>query len=483
MRESTRAGIPVLGTRRVAGFWRQILEYAISLMTVAVVTFVLWLFRGSLTQADVSLFNLLAILALAIRLRTGPVFLAAIVSFFSSNFFFIEPLYTFIVTRSQFIDLCIYLVVALLVSQMGAYSRHQGEIARLRAAEQELLHSLSSTFNQIADRDGVYETLERVIRDRLGAHHVSILPGGHMPPSRDSEGVTSSLLLSTSDKIYGTVQAVFDSVPSTELSRLLEACVDQGSAALQRIELTGQAERSSGFEQADKLKTALLHAVSHDLRTPITIIKTSAENLLKLEHHLSPEERQETLEGIENAADHLNTMVGNLLDLSRLEAGAMPISQDWNALADIAGDVAARMWELYRDERIRLLFPPDMPPVRCDFGLMLQALGNVVENALRYEPTGSMIDVRGSYYPSEVRVAVIGHGVRIPPGQRERIMEPFNRQENGHPGLGLAISKGIVEAHHGRIWVEDTPGGGATFIVALPRDLLEEQVDADPDRR
>ncbi len=483
MREGTRAGIPVFATRQVVGFWQQVFEYAVSLMTVALVTFVLWLFRKSLTQADISLFNLLAILALAIRLRTGPVFLAAVVSFFSSNFFFIEPLYTFIVTRSQFIDLFIYLVVALLVSQMGAYSRRQGEIARLRAAEQELLHSFSSTFNQIPDRDGVYETLERVIGERLGARQVSILPGGHMPPRGDADAVTSSLLLTSSDKIYGTVQAVFDEVPSTEQSRLLEACVEQGSAALQRIELTGQAERSSGFEQADKLKTALLHAVSHDLRTPITIIKTSAENLRKLQHHLSTEERQETLEGIESAADQLNTMVGNLLDLSRLEAGAMPISRDWNALSDIAGDVAARMWELYHDERIRLLFPVDMPPVRCDFGLMLQALGNVVENALRYEPTGSMVDVRGSYLLSEVRVAVIGHGLKIPPGERERIMEPFNRQENGHPGLGLAISRGIIEAHHGRIWVEDTPGGGATFIIALPRDLLEEGLDADPDRR
>jgi two-component system sensor histidine kinase KdpD len=149
-------------------------------------------------------------------------------------------------------------------------------------------------------------------------------------------------------------------------------------------------------------------------------------------------------------------------------------------MLDIAGDVAARVWGLYRDERIRLLFPDDMPLVRCDFGLILQALGNVIENALRYEPSGSMIEVRGSHFPTEVRVAVVGHGSNIPPGQRERIMEPFNRQEDGHLGLGLAISKGIVEAHHGRIWVEDTPGGGATFVIALPRDLLEERVHADP---
>jgi two-component system sensor histidine kinase KdpD len=267
------------------------------------------------------------------------------------------------------------------------------------------------------------------------------------------------------------------------MSRLIAACVVQATMALQRIELTEQAQLGLGFEEADRLKTALLHAVSHDLRTPITIIKTSANNLSRLQHRLTEEERLETLEGIENAADHLDTMVGNLLDLSRLEAGVMSINRDWNALPDIAGDVAARMWELYRDERIRLVFPADMPLVRCDFGLILQALSNVIENALRYEPGESMIEVRGNHSPSEVELAVIDHGSKIPPGEREKIMEPFNRQEDGHLGLGLAISKGIVEAHHGRIWVEDTPGGGATFVIVLPRDLLEERIHADPGSR
>jgi two-component system sensor histidine kinase KdpD len=472
--------MPGPGDLPIRNIWQRIGEYVIALMTIGVVTFVLWFFRASFTQADISLINLLAILALAIRLRPGPTFLAAGVSFFTTNFFFIEPIYTFIVTKAQFIDLCVYLAAALVVSQMGIYSRGQGDIARRRAEEQALLYSFSSSFNQIPDRDGVCDTLQRVIRDRLAAREVTILPGRHEPPGEDSRRVTSSLALGEGGKVYGTVHAAFDAVPSPEQSRLLAACVVQASMALQRIELTEQAQRSRGFEEADRLKTALLHAVSHDLRTPITIIKTSANNLHRLQQRLTEEERLEMLEGIESAADHLDTMVGNLLDLSRLEAGVMSVNWDWNALLDIAGDAAARVWELYRDERIRLLFPDDMPLVRCDFGLILQALGNVIENALRYEPSGSMIEVRGSHFPTEVRVAVVDHGSRIPPGQRERIMEPFNRQEDGHLGLGLAISKGIVEAHHGRIWVEDTPGGGATFVIALPRDLLEERVHADP---
>jgi two-component system, OmpR family, sensor histidine kinase KdpD len=483
MLRERRPRIPEPGRPSTGTLWKQVQEYIIALVFVAVVTSVLSFFRESFTQGHIYLLYVVAVLAIAIRLGTGPTFLAAIASFLSSNFFFIEPVHTFIVTKAQFTDLCIFLIVALLVSQLGAYSRRQGDIAYRRAAEQELLHSISSSFNQIPDREGVDTTLRRVIQDRLGAREVSIHPAGREPAREDFRLVTSHLELSAADKIYGTVHATFDQALSSEQSRLLAACVVQASMALQRIDLTEQAQRSFGFEEADRLKTALLHAVSHDLRTPITIIKTSANNLRRLQARLTEEERLDTLEGIERAADHLNTMVGNLLDLSRLEAGVMPINRDWYALPDIASDVAGRMWELYRDERIRLLFPPDIPLVSCDFGLMLQALGNVMENALRFEPAGSVIEVLGSHAPTEVRVAVIGHGASIPPGQREAIMEPFNRQEDGHLGLGLAISKGIVAAHHGRLWVEDTPGGGATFVIALPLDLLEERVHADPGSR
>lgn len=455
-------------------------EYLVALAVIAAVTFFLWLFRTSFTQADISILNLLAILALSIRLGTAPTLLAAVVSFFSTNFFFIEPLYTFIVTKAQFIDLIIYLIAAIFTGQLGAYSRGLAEAARRGTEEQRLLHSFSSSFNRIPDREGVFETLRRVMREHLSASEVSVLPGQHEAPGGDPRRVSLSLAVGPGAKTYGVVRATLDVVPTPEQSRLLEACAVQAAMALERIELTEQAQRGVGFEEADRLKTALLRAVSHDLRTPITIIKTSVSNLQLLHDRLAAEERTETLDGIENAADHLDTMVGNLLDLSRLEAGVMSINREWNALADIAADVAARAWELHHDERIMLHFPAEMPPVRCDSGLILQALGNVVDNALRFEPAGSMVEVRGTYDSTEARVAVIGHGSAIPPVERERIMEPFNRQEGEHPGLGLAISRGIVEAHRGRIWIEDTPGGGATFVLALPRDPEEEQVHARP---
>lgn len=232
------------------------------------------------------------------------------------------------------------------------------------------------------------------------------------------------------------------------------------------------AQRSQAFEEADRLKTALLHAVSHDLRTPITIIKTSASNLLTFYPSLPEHERVDMLKVIDNEADHLNKMVGNLLDISRLKAGALQMNQGWNSLEEVAGDVAARVWQLTHQERIHICFPDATPLVCFDYGLILQALSNLVENSLRYEPPEQQIDICGEPINEEMHVFVRNHGPAIPPEERDLIFEPFYHGAGGNIGLGLAIAKGIVEAHGGRLWIEDTPGGGATFIFSLPLTVL-----------
>jgi two-component system sensor histidine kinase KdpD len=229
-----------------------------------------------------------------------------------------------------------------------------------------------------------------------------------------------------------------------------------------------RAQRSRTFEEADRLKTALLHAVSHDLRTPITIIKTSASNLLTFYATLPEPERVDMLRVIDNEADHLNKMVGNLLDISRLKAGALQMNLASNSLEEVAGDVAARVWQLTHQERIHICFPPDIPLVCFDYGLILQALSNLVENSLRYEPPDLKIDICGELVNAEMRIFVRNHGPNIAVEERESLFEPFYHGAGGNIGLGLAIAKGIVEAHSGRLWIEDTPGGGATFVFSLP---------------
>jgi two-component system sensor histidine kinase KdpD len=170
-------------------------------------------------------------------------------------------------------------------------------------------------------------------------------------------------------------------------------------------------------------------------------------------------------------------MVGNLLDMSRLQAGALQLNSRLNALEEVTGDVAARVWQLTHEERIKIVFPDAMPLVPFDYGLVLQALTNLVDNALRYEPPGKQVEIRGSIQDKVAQLAVINHGPTITAEERGHLMEPFYHGKDGHVGLGLPIARGIIEAHHGQLKLEDTPGGGATFVITLPLAAESVQVD------
>jgi two-component system, OmpR family, sensor histidine kinase KdpD len=483
---------------------RQLFSYLLSALLLAPVTLFLWLLRDVLTLANFSLIYILIILVIAVWLGRGPALLAAFASFFSFNFFLIRPYYTLTVEDPRdLLDLFIFLLVALIASQVAANARRQAEMARLRAAEQELLYDLSSGLNQLADSGDVLRELQRVLHEALGVEEVVLLPDASPPPASEphnSGGTTSYLLLSAGDNVYGTLRVAFPQRPSDSQTRLLMACTVQTAMALHRIELSRRAQRSRTLEEADRMKTALLHAVSHDLRTPITIIKTSASNLQGLNERLSSPERLDMAHTIEEEADYLDKLVGNLLDMSRLQAGALVLHRDWNALGEIAADVAARAWQLSESERVRLIFPEELPLVYCDYALLLRALSNIVDNALRYEPPVSQVVIRGEVAAGnagepEARLVIENHGSTVPDEDKTLIMEPFFHDRKGpaggakeaggrgeHAGLGLAIASGIIAAHHGRIWVEDTPGGGATFVVTLPLAAEELGHGADSDR-
>lgn len=441
--------------------------YAFALLLIALTTLALSLLRASLTPANFSLIYLLAVLMTAIRWGIGPSLFAATLSFICFNFFLIQPLYTFLIYDSrELLDLIVFFAVAVVTGQLAARARAEAENARQRAREQMILFKLSSTFNQLMTTEDIHAALTRTLRDDLGAVDARVLPAAS--PALPADATLFYLPLRTDSTIYGTLCAAFDQPLTGVQLRLVETCANQAAMALHRIDLIERARRSKTFEEADRLKTALLHAVSHDLRTPITIIKTSAHNLRTLHASLPDEEQVEMLEAVENEADTLDTLVGNLLDLSRLRAGALTLNVQLNDLEEVAGDVAARIYQRLGQERIRIVFPEETTLVPFDYGLILQALTNLVENALRYEPPESCIEIIGTVLPGEARLAVANHGPSISPQERAQIMEPFYTGKDGHIGLGLPIAKGIVEAHRGRLWVDDTPGGGATFTFSLP---------------
>lgn len=450
---------------------RTVSAYGLAVAGLAALTLGQIPLQDYLTFANSAMLYLLLVFIVGVSLGTGPASLSAFLSFASINFFFVQPRYTFFVADPrEVLDLVVFVTVGAIAGRLGANVRGERQLAQQRAQEQSILYHLVRILNQLTTQADIRQALIRFMEHELGAISAEILSTTSPPLAPDA--LAHYLLIQAGEKVYGTLRLILGESPNPPQLALLETCAVQVGMALQRIELAEQASKSQQFEEADRLKTTLLRAVSHDLRTPITIIKTSASNLREFGSTLPPQERSEIAQTIEVEADQLDELVGNLLDLSRLEAGALKLNAALNSLEEIAGDVAARVWQLQKQERIKITFPDSMPLVAFDYGLMLQALANLVDNTLRYEPPDSMVEIRGEIVPPNALLKVINHGETIPDEVKKQLMQPFYRGQGGRVGLGLPIAQGIVRAHHGTLRVEDTPGSGATFVIELP--LKEE---------
>lgn len=456
-------------------WWRAVSPY----LLVGATTALAWMLRGTLTLANFTIVFLLVVLTIAVERGTLPALINALIGFLVINFFLIQPYYTFAVADPrELLDLVVFFAAAVAAGQLGASEREQRRIAERRASEQEILFRLTRAFNESGTDEAVRGILTHAIIEDFGAQSAHILPGASetLPPDQTATYV----LLQTGDHIYGTLRAVFPHPLSADQERLIGVSAALAAAALQRVALATQAMRSQQLEESDRLKTAILRAASHDLRTPITIIRSSVDNLLRLDSQLPQAERLDILHAIEDEAVVLDDLIANLLDLSRLNAGALHLNCQPNSLEEIAGDVAARAFQRTRRERLHLDFPDDLPLIPFDYGLILQAVYNVVDNAIRYEPEDSQVILRGRFEDGKGQMQVINHGRSIPPEERDKIMQAFYTGQGGRIGLGLPIARGIVEAHRGTLHVEDTPGGGATFVISLPMEQPCAQPSALP---
>ena len=253
----------------------------------------------------------------------------------------------------------------------------------------------------------------------------------------------------------------------------------QLSTAVERVRLRREATEAEILRRTDELKTALLNAVSHDLRTPLASIITSAGSLRHRDVRWSEEDRQQFAETIEEEALRLNQIVGNLLDLSRLEGGSLRPDKGWYDLRGLVDDVLGRLAPLTTKHRLVVKLPESLPPILLDAVEIDQVLSNLIENATKYTPAGSTILISAQPVAGEMQIEVADSGPGIPPSAIPRLFDPFYRVDTHGPrpkgtGLGLAVAKGLVEAHGGRIWAENRPGGGARFVFTLPLSQAPE---------
>jgi len=259
--------------------------------------------------------------------------------------------------------------------------------------------------------------------------------------------------------------------------------VDQATAVIERARLRRESLQMELLQRTDVLRAALLSSVSHDLRTPLSSIKAAATSLLQEEVQWDEEARRSFALSIEREADRLNRLVANLLDMSRIESGALKPEKEWYPIDELVHDVLGHMQPMLDGRTVHTDLPADLPPVELDYLEIDQVLTNLIENAVRYTPAGSPIELSARVDGDQMVISVADRGPGIPPDDRERVFDKFYRvletqtTRTTGSGLGLAVSRGLVEAHGGRIWEENRDGGGAIFRFTLPLTKTEGRTD------
>jgi K+-sensing histidine kinase KdpD len=314
----------------------------------------------------------------------------------------------------------------------------------------------------------------------------------HRPPLWDrllAGGIRSFITapLFTGDDLFGefnlaaTRPAAFDA----EHQAIAREVAHSLAVAIRQANLCEQATQAQVLRRADETYKALLNSVSHNLSTPLAIIKAGAGSLLQEDVEWDPMARRDFAASIDHEVDRLNRLVSNLLDMSRIEAGALRSEKELYPIREVTQAVAARLAKLSAHHRLVLDVQDDLPLVSLDYVQIDQVLSNLVENAIKHTPRGTEIRIWAHAVAEELQVGVSDRGLGIPIGDRNRVFEKFFRRTHSKAngsGLGLTVSKGLLEAHGGRIWIEDTPGGGTTVVFTLPlarRPLLLHAPPAD----
>jgi two-component system sensor histidine kinase KdpD len=251
----------------------------------------------------------------------------------------------------------------------------------------------------------------------------------------------------------------------------LETFANQTALAIERAHLADEAQAAEVGIETERLRNSLLSSVSHDLRTPLAAITGAVTTILDGESQVDARTRRELLESVREEAERLNRLVQNLLEMTRLESGALELRKDWHPVEEIIGAALGRLGRRLAGRRVHTRVPPDLPLVAVDDVLIEQVLVNLIDNALKYTPPASPITIIATATDQAVTVEIADRGPGLPPDEVDRVFEKFYRAQPGAgrgAGLGLAICRGIVRAHGGRIWAQNLPGGGVAFLFTLP---------------
>jgi two-component system sensor histidine kinase KdpD len=447
----------------------------------------LFLLRESLSTSIVALLFLVPVMISTSLWGLFPGVISAFSAFLAYNYFFIQPYYTFNVHQTQdLIALLVFLSVAVFNSQLVGRARSGMEAAVARERETTRLYELSLRLARAGSVAEIAAVLAREMADTVRVSHLEVsmspLPGEppyqlSIPEKDPPQGKPDIIFpLETVRSSMGQIRVWLEMpTPTPSEERLLRAFAVQGTLALERTALAHTELRARVLEESDKLKSALLSSVTHELRTPLSTIKAATTSLIGDEISWDAPARQDLLSVVVEETDYLNYLVGNLLDMSRIEAGALKPKRQWNILSEIVDGVLERLHRTLAGFTLELHISDDLPVVPVDYSQMEQVFVNLLNNAAKYAPLGSTIQLEaGLQNENTALVSVTNAGPQVTPAHLDRIFDKFYRitepEKVTGTGLGLSICKGIIEAHGGRIWAENVPGGLA-FRFTLPLRL------------
>jgi two-component system sensor histidine kinase KdpD len=475
-----------------------------------IATAISWLTFGQKQLADVVMVYLLGIIVVAMRFGYGPSMLAAVLSVAAVDFFFVPPYFSFAVSDFQhIITFAVMLVVAAVISSLTQRIRDQATAARSREQRTASLYAMTRELAVTRAVGNLSAVAVAHLHELFDATITILLPGAD---TRLANVATGTFAFVPDEKEIGVIEWVWahdkpaglstDTLPSSralyvplrdvrgrvgvlgvspqdnhrfvdpDQRAMLDVFSTQIASALERARLAEEAQQTQLQMQAERLRSALLSSVSHDLRTPLAVITGAASALVQKDSALTAAARQDLGLTIHEEAQRLNRLVRNLLDMTKITAGAIKVAKEWQPLEGVVGAVLGRMEEQLAAWKVEVKLPADLPLVPIDAVLIEQVLINILENATKYTPKGSLLELLAHQDKASVIVEVADRGPGIPVEHVDKIFEKFYRlpreREGDGAGLGLAICRGIVEAHGGRIWAENRPGGGAVFRFTIP---------------
>jgi two-component system sensor histidine kinase KdpD len=486
-------------------------RYALSLLLTILASAFNYIFHTRISPTNLVMPYLLVVVVCAAYLGRGPAIFASVLSVLVFDFFFVPPFLTFAVSDTEYL-LTFFglLIVGLVISELTTRVRDQAEIARKRAEDTSALYGLSRDLAVAADLSGILAAIDDNIGRTFQRDAFILLPDSEKPdrvelysrnenhrleqkeweaatwvfhhgsPDEYGEGKLPSdetvyLPLTTAQGIIGVLVARSRkgiSPLTSEQSLLLETFASQTALAIERVQFEEQARRTQLLQATEKLQSALLNSISHDLRTPLVSITGALSSLREEGDQLPVETRQTLVDMAYEDAGRLNRLVANLLNMTRIETGALLLDLQPCDIQDLVGSALQQLGSRTSDHVIEVQIPEDLPLAPMDFVLMVQVLVNLLDNAIKYSPPGTIIDIQAGLEPETLWLRVLDCGQGILVEDLPLIFDKFYRGKGpknvGGSGLGLAICKGIVEAHGGGIQAANRPSGGSVFSVWLP---------------